>query len=333
MGWKGSARSLGALARQIERDAVKRQRELERQRSQLQKMQEMDRAAYEVQVYENYIDVLLSIHKDSNEIFDWKFIQSTTSPIKPEKSDSNERYAQKNLNSFKPRFSDKLLNRVETKREELIAAIENGKIKDEEQYQESLRNHKLEYEDWKVITELAKRILLGDVTAYDEAIKKLDPFSEISKLGSSIQVEINDKHLAEVTLRVNGENVIPSEVKTLLKSGKLSTKQMTKTRFYELYQDYVCGGVLRVARELFALLPIELIIITSIGELLNTKTGHTEEKPTLSVAMSREALNRLNFDMLDPSDSIENFVHRMMFQKTKGFQAIEKISSSDLNSL
>jgi hypothetical protein len=131
-------------------------------------------------------------------------------------------------------------------------------------------------------------------------------------------------------LHVNSDEVIPSEVKGLLKSGKLSVKKMPKTRFYELYQDYVCGCVLRVARELFALLPIEMVIVNAVGNLLNTQTGYMEEQPILSVAIPRKTLEGLNFEMLDPSDSMSNFIHRMTFRKTKGFSAVETLKPSDL---
>lgn len=61
MGWKGTLRSIRAAQRRAEREAQRRRRELERQRKQLEKMRELERAAYEVQVYENYIDLLREV--------------------------------------------------------------------------------------------------------------------------------------------------------------------------------------------------------------------------------------------------------------------------------
>lgn len=134
-------------------------------------------------------------------------------------------------------------------------------------------------------------------------------------------------------LHVNGEHVIPYEAKTLLKNGKLSVKPVPKGRFYEIYQDYVCCGVLRVAREFYALLPADMLIVTAMTDLLNTKTGHFEEQSILSAVIPRKTLDRLNFETLDPSDSMANFLHRMDFKKTKGFAAIEPITPDILNSL
>ena len=58
---------------------------------------------------------------------------------------------------------------------------------------------------------------------------------------------------------------------------------MTKTRYYELQQDYVCSCILRIARDLFALLPLKTVIIHAYDEQLNTETGHEERKLILSI--------------------------------------------------
>lgn len=315
--------SFAAAMRRYEREARRRQRELERQRKQLAQMQELQRAAYEVQVYENYIDLLLSVHKECGDTLDWEAIQSSEPPIKPTKS--HEESAGAKLNAFKPGISDKLLGRAKSKREKLVQNVEKARLIDKEAIQV--------YEQEMAIREIASRILTGDLEAYVDAIKQIDPLSDIGELGSSIKFQLESSALVEATLYVNSDEVIPSETKSLLKSGKLSTKKTPKTRFYELYQDYVCGCVLRVARELFALLPIEMVIVNAVGNLLNTQTGYMEEQPILSVAIPRRTLEGLNFEMLDPSDSMDNFIHRMTFRKTKGFSAVETLKPSDLQTV
>jgi len=59
MGWRGYLRSAAAAHRQVQREALREQRELERQHRYLEKMEELERAAFEVQEYENYIKVCL----------------------------------------------------------------------------------------------------------------------------------------------------------------------------------------------------------------------------------------------------------------------------------
>ena len=330
MGWKGTLRSVQAVARQVERDAQQRQRELERQRKQLEKMQELERAAYEVQLYENQIDLLLTVHKKCSDIWDWEAIRSSGPPISPSMSRTHEEAAQAELDGFKPGVFGHLRRRTESKSDELVRAVEEARRADDDEYQEALQAYEREYTEWETTRELAGRILAGSAEAYLDAIRQIGLFSDISELGSTIEFQAESSSLVEATLHVNSEQVIPSEVKSLLKSGKLSVKQMPKGRFYELYQDYVCGCVLRVARELFALLPIAMTIINANGNILNTKAGYMEEQPILSVVIPRQTLEELNFEMLDPSDSMSNFVHRMTFTKTKGFSAVTILRASDL---
>jgi hypothetical protein len=329
MSWKGTLRSIQAAQRRAERDAKKRQRELEAQRRQLEKMQDRERAEFEVQVYENYLDVLLSIHKECGNIWHWETIRDSDPPSEPSKKDIAEKAALAEFDNYKPSSMDKLLRRAESKRKILAEAVEEAKLEDEKEYQEAIENYQQEVDEWERLVKLANRILNDEAEAHLDAITELDPFSEITQLGSSLNFQFLGD-LIEATLHVDGEEIIPSETKSLLSSGKLSVKKMAKSRFYELYQDYVCGAVLRVARELFALLPIEMVLVTAVGTLLNSKTGHMEEQPILSIAIPRKTLDRLNFDMIDPSDSIDNFVHRINFKKTKGFEGVTRISPDEL---
>jgi hypothetical protein len=326
MSWKSTMRSLAAAQRRVEREAKRRQRELEQQSKELERMEELERARFEIEAYENYLDVLMSIHKECGPIWDWNQVTILSPPTMPERKNVHALKAKKAFDTFKPSISDKLLHRVDSKRESLRKAIDKGIQKDKEEYRAAVKDYEISLSEWREQKDLGVRILAGDSNAYIRAIEVVDPFSELSDLGSRIQFSCDDPKLIEATLFPHGEDVIPKETKSMLKSGRLSVKNMPKTRFYELYQDYVCGCALRVARELFALLPIEMSIITAVSPLLNTNTGHIENQPILSVAIPRKTLGALNFEYLDPSDSLRNFVHNMKFQKTKGFTAVERIS-------
>ena len=48
---------------------------------------------------------------------------------------------------------------------------------------------------------------------------------------------------------------------------------MPKGEFFELYQDYVCGVVLRIANEVLAILPVESVVVTACDDLLDASTG------------------------------------------------------------
>ncbi len=332
MGWKGAMRSWEASVRQQEREEKRRQRELKKQHKELEKMQELERAQYEVSVYANNIDLLLSVHKECGKIWDWKTIKSSDPPIKPIRLNANEKLAQDKLTKYKPGIIDKLFKKEGSKRDAFKKAVEESRQLDEKEYQNALQEYEKQCSDWKATIELAEKILNGNTKAYIDAIKKIDPFREISSLGSSLEFKTEKSSLVEASLYVNSEQVIPKEIKSLLKSGKLSIKKMPQGKFNELYQDYVCGCTLRVARELFSLLPVNMVTVTAMANLLNTQTGHIEDQPILSVAIPKETLEKLNFETIDPSDSMSNFIHKMNFKKTSGFNSVEKIKPSDFQS-
>lgn len=325
MGWRGSLRTINAAINKAERAQRSRQREIERQRAHYQKMEAIQRAYFEVQEFENLIDVLLSVHKECSEKIDWVEISCLPEPRTPYKASDHEKKATDILKNYKPSFFDKLFKRVEKRKETLTNNVRLAIEKDEETHNKNIDEYNDEFSNWKRTITTAEGVLNGDTDYYKEVLKEINPLEELGTLGSSLEINFPTNKIAEVELFVNSEEVVPKESKSLLKSGKLSIKAMAKTRFFEIYQDYVCGSILRIARELFAILPLDYVVVTAIAELLDTITGNIVQKPILSVAIPRQILEKLNFDKIDPSDSLKNFVHSIKFMKTKGFSEAEKL--------
>lgn len=217
------------------------------------------------------------------------------------------------------------------KRAALQESIKDARRADKEEYRQAIDEYKVAKTDWNSSRRFAARILNGDLDAYKEVIQETSPFRDIDVLGSSIGFRFPNPAVIQAELHVNSEKVIPSEIKSQVTTGELSVKLMPKARFNEIYQDYVCGCVLRVARELFALLPIKMVVVTAFGEILNTQTGHLEEKAVLSVAVPRDFVSQIQWETVDPSDAMENFVHRMCFKKFKGLVAVEPIELSEIS--
>lgn len=321
-GWKGTLRSMQAASRRAERDSQRRQRELEKRRKEFAKMEALEQAAYEVEVYDNHIEVLLSVHRESAERIDWAACAERIEPLCPVMQPVNEIAAKAKLESYQPSIFARLLKLQKRQLNKLSHKVELAKALDTQWYEEAVKAWQDEHADWSSDKVLAERLLKHDLAAKIEAIELLHPFEDISMLGSSIKFTVHPNGLVEAVLNVHGERVIPSEIKSLLQSGKLSTKKMPVSRFNELLQDYVCSCALRVGRELLAILPDELVIVTASDRLLNSASGHLEEMPLLSVAISRKTLNVLNLDAIDPSDSMKNFIHNMSFKKTTGFSPV-----------
>jgi hypothetical protein len=91
---------------------------------------------------------------------------------------------------------------------------------------------------------------------------------------------------------------------------KTRMKPLAKARFHEIYQDYVCGCVLRTASEIFGFLPVEAVLVTASVRFVDQATGRFGFRPVLSVGFNRAAFSHLALDKVDPSDAIEGFVHR-----------------------
>lgn len=330
MGWKGTVRSVQAALRQAERDARRRQRELERQRREYEKLAALERARLEVEEYENYVERLQTLHLDGASAVEWERFVSAKEPCPPIRTSSAEEAAVAKQEEYRPTLIAKLLGRDAKKRAALEEAVRNAPAEDELAYQHAVHDFEKQHQDWADARQFAERVLGLEAEALLDAVRELHPFTEAAELGSSLEFDMEDGLPMHAVLHVHGEDVVPKTAKRLLQSGRLSEKSLPKGQYYELYQDHVCSAVLRVARDLFAILPIEAVIVSAKDTLLNTGTGHLEEQAILSVAIPRKTVERLNFQLLDPSDSMENFVHRMDFKKTKGFQPVEPLSPKEV---
>lgn len=334
MGWKGTLRSAGAAVRRAERQARRRQKELERRQREIERMAELEQAAYEVEVFENYLERIVSLHQEEAKPVGWELMTREEAPPSPAASDARERWAAEQLASYRPGLWDRLLGREEAKRQALAKQLERAKAEDRAAYEAALEEHRRAVAEIEERRELAARVLAGEPEAQHEALRELGNFSEISDLGSRLSSHWDDDGgPLQIELEVHGEEIVPKERKSRLKSGKLSVKALPKGTFYGLYQDYVCSCVFRLARETFALLPVSAVIITALDDLLDTATGHLETSPILSVAIPRTTFETLNLDQIDPSDALTNFVHEMDFKKTKGFSPVSAVDPGDLPEL
>ena len=331
MGWKGAVRSIGTALRAAERDAKRRQRELEKEQKHFEKMELLEQAAYEVDVYENHIEIIQSLHKDCSELIDWLSIAKSTPPKEPSKASAKETGATYKANNYKPSFIDNVFKKADKKQKALNEAISKARKEDLNEYETKLKKWKSDVQDWEESTILARLLIEGDKESKINVIKELNPFTEISNIGSNISFQIHWNSIVEAEIHIHGEDIVPSEKKLLLQNGRLSVKNMPKGVFYEIYQDYVCSCILRVANELFSILPEKMVIVTAVDELLNTTSGHLEKLPILSVAVPRKTLESLNKNNIDPSNAMGNFIHNMSFKKTKGFESVERVNTEALN--
>lgn len=315
-GIPGTGISYTTTGRSYNSSAYSRNRELKRLEKEQAKLEELQRNKLIVDLYENRIEMIKSIHKECDKKIDWIKVESTKPPYKPEKGEKglNELNAITKLEAYKPSFIDKLFRRTEKRIEGLNFCIEAAKKEDEK-----------EYNYWKDMVEVAKKINCGDVQVYLDVIDEFKPLDDLVEFGSGFEFFIEEPTLLEVDFDVNTERVIPQESKSLTKTGKASTKKMTKTAYFDLQQDYVCSCTLRIARDMFALLPLNYVVVNALENRLDTSTGKSEKDVIVSVIIDRERLESLNMNLIDPSDSMQNFNCNMSFKKTSGLGKVNRI--------
>lgn len=322
MGYKATVRAMEAAQRRQQRDSQRRLRELERQTKERAKLSAIEQARLEVETFEGQLEVLVSVHKEQGEAWDWTSLAAALPPPSPQRNARHEHKAKQRATVLPAH-----------QRDASHALIEQARLRDEQEFQQAMQSYSQQMAEWEKLKTLAQRILAGENKAHTEALVELNPFAEMSDLGSAIHFTVHNTKLAECVLEVNGKQAIPAEVKTLTSSGKVAIKAMPKGRFHEIYQDYVCGCVLRVAREIFALLPVDALLVTASVDLLDPRTGQMIGQPVLSVFMPRTVVARLDFDRIDASDAMENFKHRGDFKasrKSEAFQPIIPLTPADI---
>ncbi|SKA41799.1 hypothetical protein SAMN04488128_105518 [Chitinophaga eiseniae] len=327
--FKGAIRSYTAAVRKAEREQQKRAREIAKQYKIQQQQREIADVSTAIRDYENYILFIKSIHKNASEKLDWYMVRQEPAPVKPLMTKDHEIAASQDLQRYKPSFFDKLFGTAIKKTKALESAVAAAKKKDAELFAENLKQYETDLTDWHALQRISNGISNRESSAFREALQFFKPFDEMDELGSRLTFSVTPDNIV-VDLHVNGINIIPNYVLSQTARGKLSKKNMPIGKFNELYQDYVCSCALRIAREAFAYLPLNLVVVNASTQLLNTSTGREEEQTILATAINRDTLNKLRFEMLDPSDSMTNFITNMKFSKTNGFSPVSRIEASTL---
>lgn len=146
----------------------------------------------------------------------------------------------------------------------------------------------------------AEKILNGDIDAYFEILSDLNPFDKLMQYGSDFECGTDDPRMLVVHFTVNSYQVLSEAI------------SLPVEQYNDLLQDYVCGCSIRIARDIFALLPLRSVLINAIDN----------GKDILSVKFKKRSFEALNFAQIDASDTVEQFEHRMNFNLNDGFKPI-----------
>jgi hypothetical protein len=333
MGYKQFLRSMEAAHRRQERASIRRHRELVKHAQSRQRENDKEavrqEAANEVALFENYLEVLVSVHKDCGEVWDWKALSAASAPIAPVHSAARERGARHELASYKPGFFDRLFGKSKRVQAELQVEVERAVAADALDHERALADHRRAATLWDLRREIALGVLREEPAAYRRALEHVDPFSELADFKTRVVVAAIEPTVVSLACHLEDEELVPKEEIKLTAASKVSTKEMPAGRYWSLHQDFICSCALRAARETFAALPVPRVIVNVQATRMDTSTGHLGSQTLLAIHFARTDLQRLNVDAIDPSDSLKNFPHRMKFKKSAGFEPVAEITPDE----
>lgn len=317
MGWKGTMRSIAAAARAAEKEAQRKQKQMDKE-------QALSEAATAVEEWEAYIRDLVSLHTELVEKIDWQTIANKPSPSQPKLISKNKDIAEKALANFKPSLWNAFRGGSKKLRADLVANLDEALALDEKEYRAALAAHELATKEWEDDTELARKLLQGDGASIRQVISEMQSVFSTHLIGTSIEFAF-DQNFVHSKLLVHDKDIVPDFRRKLLASGRLSETKMPVGQSNELYQDYVVSAAIKVAGDLFNILPLDEVYVTCEANMLNSSSGYMEHTPILSVHFVRDNLFRLNLEKIDPSNAMVNFRHEMSFSKNRGFSSINPL--------
>lgn len=144
----------------------------------------------------------------------------------------------------------------------------------------------MEPETWKFLKSISRKVLSGDIDAYLETIEKMRPVDDLLEYGSDFEFGTDNPNSMEVEFRINAHNMLP-DISTI------------GTEAYEqLFEEYICAISIRVARDLFALLPVKYVIVYA-------KKG---DEVVLQAKFDKNEVQKINYKEESSVEIIERFI-------------------------
>ena len=131
----------------------------------------------------------------------------------------------------------------------------------------------------------------------------MNPLDDLLDYGTNFELGTDDSDVIEVEFTVNSE--VLSQAQHI----------MRKADYNDLLQDFICSLSIRIARDMFALLPINHTIVHTV---MNNQT-------ILSVDFDKCSLSKVKFGFIDPSDTVLKYKHNMIFNSDDGFSEVCRI--------
>lgn len=144
----------------------------------------------------------------------------------------------------------------------------------------------MEPEAWKFLKSISRKVLSGDIDAYLETIEKMRPVDDLLDYGSDFEFGTDNPNSMEVEFRINEHIMLPNANVIGVES------------YEQIFKEYVCASSIRVARDLFALLPVKYVIVYA----------KKEDEVVLQARFDRNEVQKINFKEESSVEIIERFI-------------------------
>jgi hypothetical protein len=144
----------------------------------------------------------------------------------------------------------------------------------------------MEPEAWRFLKSISRKVLSGDIDAYLETIEKMRPVDDLLDYGSDFEFGTDNPNSMEVEFRINAHNMLPD------------VNVVGMEAYEQLFEEYVCASSIRVARDLFALLPVKYVIVYA----------KKEDEVVLQAKFDKNEVQKINFKEESGVEIIERFI-------------------------
>ena len=144
----------------------------------------------------------------------------------------------------------------------------------------------MELEVWKFLKSISRKVLAGDIDAYLEIIEKMRPVDDLLDYGSDFEFGTDNPNSMEVEFRINAQNMLPD------------INVIGVENYEQIFKEYVCASSIRVARDLFALLPVKYVIVYA----------KKEDEVVLQARFDKNEVQKINFREESSVEIIERFI-------------------------
>jgi hypothetical protein len=124
---------------------------------------------------------------------------------------------------------------------------------------------------------------------------------------------------------------MPNKTATVPQRGyKMTVKELGPVKVQKLYAQHVHSIAFRLLGEAFAMLPtVQRVVLSGYSQRPDPATGHDKDDYLLSVGVTRDQWEKINFEQLGAVDvvgALDQFELRRNMLKTGAFKAIEPLN-------